>query len=461
MKKSILAISERKEVLKELRKELLKYYEVITFNNLLDGLDMLRESDFDVVILDQYLTWFNFSDAKKKLNGVGKEFVTIGLIDEETDEVLEELDKAGIYSYTVKPINGEEIVKLIKPALANVETIKKYKKLKEKVAELEEQKEIVGQSVKIKEVRSKIDKIASTDLPILITGEGGVGKTLVAREIYRKSDRRKKDFVTINCGTMTSETLERELFGYERGAFPGAISSKKGIIEEIDGGTLFLDEIAGIDIKIQTKILRVIEYGEYKRVGGTRAKRVDVRFIVSTDKDLRDEIEKGKFRKDLYHRLTGFKVEVPPLRERKEDIPLLSNYFLNGIAKDLNRQIPVLSGEVMKYLMEYAFPGNIRELRNMLERMIILSDEKIIGIENLPLEIKMKSDTVENKTVIGLGPLKDILEKEIFSLDDVERVVIAMALQRTRWNKQETAKILGIGRTTLYEKIRKYKLDDK
>lgn len=461
MKKSILAISERKEVLKEIRKELLKYYEVITFNNLLDGLDMLRESDFDIILLDQYLTWFNFSDAKKKLNGVGKEFVTIGLIDEETDEVLEELEKAKIHSYALKPINGEEIVKLIRPALGNVETVKKYKKLKEKLNELEEQKEIVGQSSKIKEVKVKIEKMASTDLPILITGESGVGKTLVARDIYRKSDRRRKDFFTLNCGTMNSESLERELFGYDRGAFSGALSSKKGILEELDGGTLFLDEIAGIETKIQGKLLRVIEYGEYKKIGGTRSKRTDVRFIVSTDKDLREEVEKGKFRKDLYHRLTGFKVEVPPLRERKEDIPLLSNYFINLIAKELNKSIPVLSGEVMKYLMEYSFPGNIRELRNMLERMIILSDERIIDIENLPLEIKMKSDTVENKTVTGLGPLKEILEKEIFSLDEVEKVVIAMALQRTRWNKQETAKILGIGRTTLYEKIRKYKLDDK
>ncbi len=216
-----------------------------------------------------------------------------------------------------------------------------------------------------------------------------------------------------------------------------------------------------MDLKSQAKLLRVIEYGEFRRVGGNKPRRVDVRFIVSTNKNLKDETEKGKFRSDLYHRLSAFPIEVPPLRDRKEDIPLLANYFLNKIILELHREMPVISGEAMKYLMEYSYPGNIRELKNIVERMVILANDKVISVEDLPLEIKMKSDTLENKTVIGLGPLKEILEQEIYDLADVEKVVIATALQKTRWNKQETAKLLGIGRTTLYEKIRKYKLDQK
>lgn len=173
----------------------------------------------------------------------------------------------------------------------------------------------------------------------------------------------EKSYITIACASLPADLIERELFGYDRGAFAGATISKKGILEEADGGTVFLDEITAMDLKAQSKVLRVIEYGEFRRVGGNKSRRVDVRFIVSTNKNLKEETEKGKFRKDLYHRLTAFPIEAPPLRERKDDIPVLANYFLNKIVKDLRAEIPVISGEAMKYLMEYSYPGNIRELK--------------------------------------------------------------------------------------------------
>lgn len=461
MKKSILVVSERKETLKQVRKALSEVYEIITFNNLLDALDMLRESDFDVVLLDEYLTWFNFSEAKRKLNGIGKDFVVIGLLDEENETLIQEMKEADIYNYLLKPVDVKEMNRIMIPALRSLEIVKEKRKLEEKLSDTEDENEIIGQSARIKEVKNLIDKVAESDLTVLITGENGVGKELIAKEIFKKSDRRKENYITISCASLPEDLIERELFGYERGAFLGATTSKKGILEEADGGTVFLDEISAMDLKAQSKVLRVIEYGEFRRVGGNKSRRVDVRFIVSTNKDLKEETEKGKFRKDLYHRLTAFPIEVAPLRDRKDDIPMLANYFLNKIVKDLRREIPVISGDAMKYLMEYSYPGNIRELKNMIERMVILCNNRNIDVEDLPLEIKMKSDIVENKTVIGVGPLKNILEQEIYALDEVEKVVIAMALQKTRWNKQETSKLLGIGRTTLYEKIRKYGLDTK
>lgn len=461
MKNAILAISERKETLKQIRKELSDEYEIITFNNLLDALDMLRESDFDIILLDEYLTWFNFAEAKRKLSGLGKDFVVVGLLENETEEAIEELKNADIYNYLVKPVELKEMNRIILPALKNLETLKEKRKLEEKLASLEEDSEIVGQSPRIKDVKTLVEKVAESDLAVLITGENGLGKEIVAKEIFKKSDRRKNNYIVVSCASIPEENMERELFGYERGAFTGANASKKGVFEEADGGTVFLDDISAMDLKSQSKLLKVIEYGELKRVGGNKTRRVDVRFIASSNKDLKEETEKGRFRKDLYHRLTAFPIEVPPLRERKEDIPLLANYFLNQIVRELHRDTPVISGEAMKYLMEYSYPGNIRELKNMIERMVILSTDKVIDVEDLPLEIKMKADTVENKTVVGVGPLKDILEQEIYSLAEVEKVVIAIALQKTRWNKQETSKLLGIGRTTLYEKIRKYGLDFK
>ncbi|MCK5779766.1 MAG: sigma-54-dependent Fis family transcriptional regulator [Psychrilyobacter sp.] len=461
MKKSILAISERKEILKQVRKELVSEYEVIAFNNFLDGLDMLRESDFDIILLDQNMTYFTFTEVRRKLNGIGKDFVIVGLIEDETPEVLKDLKDANIYNYLSKPLQIKEFNKLIVPALENLTVLKEKRKLEQKLSETEEINEIVGQSSKIKEAKNLVEKIAESDLTVLISGENGVGKELIAAEICKKSDRRKKSFIVISCASMSSDIIESELFGYERDAFPGSGAGKIGILEEANGGTVFLDEITALDVKAQAKLLRVIEYGEFRRVGGTKTKRVNIRFIVSTNKNLKAEVTSGKFRSDLYHRLTAFPIEIAPLRERKDDIPLLANYFLNKIVVDIHREMPIISSDTMKYLMEYSYPGNIRELKNIIERMVILSTDRVIGVEDLPLEIKMKSDTLENKTIIGLGPLKEILEKEIYNLADVEKVVIATALQKTRWNKQETAKLLGIGRTTLYEKIRRYKLDQK
>jgi len=377
MKNAILAISEKKEILKQIRKELAEKYEVITFNNLLDAIDMVRESDFDLILLDNALEGISVGEAKKKLTSIGKDFITVALVDEINESETKELEKFGIFAYLLKPIKIEDLDAIILPSL------------------------------------------------------------------------------------YPGELIERELFGYERGAFLGANASKKGLLEEIDGGTVYIEDIAKMDIKVQSRFLKAIEYGEFKRVGGTKVRKSNVRFLVGTDIDLKQETEKGKFRKDLYHRLTALTIEVPPLRERKEDIPVLANYFLNKIVRILHKETPVISGEAMKFLMEYYYPGNIMELKNLIERMALLSKDKILDVEQLPLEIKTKSDIVENKTVVGVGPLKEILEQEIYSLEEVERVVIAIALQKTRWNKQETSKILGIGRTTLYEKIRKYGLDTK
>ncbi len=461
MKSAILAISEKKEILKQIRKELSQKYEVITFNNLLDAIDMIRESDFDIILLDSTSESFDLVDAKKKISSVGKDFITVALVDEENEETLEKIKSLNIYAYLLKPVSIEDFNKLVIPALNNLSLIKENKRLEEKLMILEEDSEIIGQSSSVREIKNMVEKVADSDLPILIVGETGTGKDIVAREIYKKSDRSKMGFAQVSCAIYPGELIERELFGYERGAFLGAKASKEGLFEELKDGTIYIEDIAKMDLKIQNRLLKAIEYGEFKRVGGTKVRKTNIRFIIGTDIDLKEETEKGKFKKDLYHRLTTFTIEVPPLRERKEDVPILANYYLNKVVKVLHKETPVISGEAMKFLIEYYYPGNIMELKNLIERMALLSKDRILDVEQLPLEIKTKSDIVENKTVIGVGPLKEILEQEIYNLEEVERVVIAIALQKTRWNKQETSKILGIGRTTLYEKIRRYGLDIK
>lgn len=459
MKKSILAISEKKETLKLIRKEMIEEYEVITLNSFLDGLDMLRESDFDIIILDEDMSWFSYKEVKRKLNGIGKDFVVVALINEENEKIKQELDEAEIYYYIEKPFDKKEFSKLMVSGLQTLKILKEKRSLEEKISLNESEDEILGRSPKIREALNLIEKIAPSDLTVLITGEGGAGKELVAAEIFKKSERRKNPFVVLSCAVVQPDYLERELFGYEKDSIPRLGGKKIPLLEKANGGTLFIEEVTKLDLKAQEKLLKAIEHGEMKKVGTNKTKRIDVRFIVSTRYDLEVAVKNGTFRRDLYHRLTGFQIEVPPLRERKEDIPILVSFFLNKVISEVHREIPIISSEAMKYLVEYPYPGNVRELKNIIERILILSQNRVIEVEDLPLELKMSSDTLENRTIAGVGPLKEILEKELYNLNEVEKVVIAMSLQKTRWNKQEAAKLLGIGRTTLYEKIRKYSLE--
>lgn len=458
-KTSVLAISGENELLSYLRKILKNDYEIITMNNLLDGMDMLRESNFEILLLDEKMQWFSLNEAKKKLKDLERDVFIIAMVEDDTEEKIAEMKDSGIYDYLLKPFAKKDVDRVIKHVISNLEVLKEKRELERKLSYKEDDVGIIGESKAIKEVKKLIDKVAESDVTVLVLGENGSGKELVAKDIYKKSNRRKKPYITVNCAAISTNLIEAELFGYERGAFTGANARKKGIIEEADGGTLLLDEIGDLDLKSQAKLLRVIEYGELRRVGGSQNIKVDVRFIASTNKSLEDEVKKDKFRRDLFHRLSNFPIYVPPLRERSEDVPLLINYFLHKTVEEVHKDMMIVSGEAMKYLMDYEYPGNIRELKNIIERMVILSNDKIIRTEDLPLELKMNPNTMENKVVEGIGPLKEILEKEIYELDEVERVVIAMALQKTRWNKQETAKLLGVGRTTLYEKIRKYNLD--
>jgi len=452
MKKSILLISTEKETVKIIRGTLKSEYEVLVFNKLLDGIDMMRESDFDIILLDDTIKEFTLAEANQRIKGLVKDVLVIEL----TKDKREKNDDS--YDTVIKPINESLLEKTVEHAIKNLSLVKKNRELENKL-EKENNDEIIGQTSKIMRLRQIIDETAKMDSTVLILGETGTGKELVAREIFKKGERREKIFNSINCTSISSDMIGKELFGYEKGSLIGPNMPQKGIIELTDGGTLFIDAIEALDLKLQLKLLKIIEYGKLKREESAKIKKVNVRLIIATNKNLEEEVKKGKFRKDLYHRLTTYSISVPALRERKEDIQLLSNYFLNKIVSQLHKGMLVISGEVMKYLIDYSYPGNIKELQNIVDRMAIIATDKIIDVSCLPLELKMKSKIIENRIVQGLGPLKDILEKEIYDLAEAEKVVIAMALQKTRWNKQETAKLLGIGRTTLYEKIRKYGLD--
>jgi sigma-54 dependent transcriptional regulator, flagellar regulatory protein len=314
---------------------------------------------------------------------------------------------------------------------------------------------IVGQSPQIRKIFKIVDKIADSDTTILINGETGTGKGLLAKSIHQKSYRRNKPFIKINCGAIPDHLLESELFGHEKGSFTGAFMTKPGKFEMADGGTLFLDEIGDMSYDLQVKVLRVLEEHEFERVGGCKTLNTDVRIIAATHRNLGEEVKKGKFREDLYYRLYIIPIVIPSLRERKSDIPVLVNHFLNENNRRLNKSIFHMTQNTMDKISDYCWPGNIRELKNVIERIVVLNDSNVICTDDLPKSILNKNEE-ENLLEVNLSDDGICLNSAV---TEFEKRLIAQSLEKTKWVKNKAAKLLHLNRTTLVEKIKRYNLE--
>jgi len=353
--------------------------------------------------------------------------------------------KAGAFDYITKGDGDDQILVTIERAVEKANMQQRIQELEKKLDTRHSFENIIGKSKSIHETIQLARKVAPTDSTVLLEGETGVGKELFAQAIHQASLRKHKTFVAVNCSAFPKDLLESELFGHKKGAFTGAVADKKGLFEEAHGGTLFLDEIGEMNIDLQAKLLRVLETQSFIKLGESKPTQVNVRIIAATNRNLKKEIEEEKFRADLYYRLSVFNITVPPLRERKEDIEDLANHFLIFYAKKIKKRVNSIDKEVLKKLKEYNWKGNIRELKNVIERAVILADKETITMEIVPSEIVNAShDTsfYNNET----------------SLESIEKAHIQKVLAQAKGNKTKAAEMLGIGLTTLYRKIEEYKI---
>jgi len=350
--------------------------------------------------------------------------------------------KNGAFDYILKGDDNDKVIPLLFKAIEKVQLQKRVQHLEQQIGKRYKFENILGDSPLVKEAIDLAKKVAPTDTTVLLSGETGTGKEVFAQAIHHGSNRSAKLFMALNCSAFTKELLESEIFGHKAGAFTGATRDKRGLIEEANGGTLFLDEVGEMHIDLQSKLLRVLETNEFIKVGDTRTTKVNVRIIAATNRDLKEEIKEGKFREDLFYRLNVFSIQLPSLRERKEDIPSLAISFLKISAEKTNKRVTGMSKEFINRLQQQEWKGNIRELKNVIERAVILADDAELRPEHLPLEI-------QQSTFDGLSS---------FNLANIERSHIQKVLRHCKGNKTKGADLLGIGLTTLYRKLEDYKI---
>ncbi|MFP5040600.1 sigma-54-dependent transcriptional regulator [Parasediminibacterium sp. JCM 36343] len=445
--KTILVIDDE-EKLRSLLSRIIRAegFEVIEAGTLKEGAKQLSYRQVDVVLCDVKLPDGNGVDFLTTIKPAypAMEVILLTAYGNVADGV--QAMKNGAFDYIMKGDDNDKIIPLLNKALEKAQLQKRIEQLEEQVGKRYGFESILGGSTLIQEAITLAKRVAPTEATVLLLGETGTGKEVFAQAIHNGSKRAGKPFMALNCSAFGKELLESEIFGHKAGAFTGALKDKKGLIEEASTGTLFLDEIGEMNIDLQSKLLRVLETSEFIKVGDTKPTKVSVRIIAATNRDLKNEVHEGKFREDLFYRLNVFTIYLPGLRDRKKDIPLLANHFLKIFAQKINLHVESMSDEFLSHLQQHDWRGNIRELKNVMERAVILADNRELTLANLPLEMQ-SAHLYGNNNLLSA-----------FELASVEKLHIQRVLNHCKGNKTETAKLLNIGLTTLYRKIEEYKL---
>ena len=425
-------------------------YEVDTSSNGEEGLQKASASPFDQILCDIRMPRMDGLVFLREIKKTGAETTVIMMSAYGTVDTAIEAMKLGAYDYISKPFKPDEIILTLRKSEEREQLRRENQLLRKEVGKEYSFENIVSKNEKMQKMFDVIKKVSQYKSTVLITGESGTGKELVARALHYNSDRSQSPFIAVNCGAIPENLLESELFGHAKGAFTDAIRTKKGLFEEADGGTLFLDEIGELPGQLQVKLLRVLQEGEIRRIGESKPIQIDVRIVAATVKDLSKEVNEGHFREDLFYRLNVLPIHIPPLRERKEDIPLLIQHFIGKYNQTMNKNVADVDHNALDTLMNYKWYGNVRELENTIERAIVLSEKNNIGLENLPIEIQNFKEEVQ----------LEVLSEEEYSIKkaskSLEVNLIKKALRRTKGNHTHAARLLEISHRALLYKIKEY-----
>ncbi|HOF11907.1 MAG TPA: sigma-54 dependent transcriptional regulator [Treponemataceae bacterium] len=450
MKFNILIIDDEKNIREGLAESMeLEGYNPILAKDGKEGLERISRGDIDLVITDLRMPLVSGEEVLEQVNAQSPGLPVIVLTGHGSIDSAVDAMRNGAYDFLTKPLNLDRLGLIVKRALQNRQLVLQHRELQHELESKQTFESIIGKSAEMQKIFDMVRRVADSKASVLITGESGVGKELIANALHNLSSRKDKPLIKVHCAALTESLLESELFGHEKGAFTGAISRKRGRFELAHGGSIFLDEIGEIDQNIQIKLLRVLQEKEFERVGGEETIQVDSRVIAATNKDLVEQIKKKQFREDLYYRLNVVHIHLPPLRERKDDIPLMVTQFLQEFAEENNKNIIGIDAKARRLLYSYDWPGNIRQLRNCIESAVVMSQGDTIQVEDLPPTIAESRG--ENSVHIPLG----------ITMAEAEKVIILENLAFFKGNKSKTADSLGIGRKTIHRKLDDYLTRDE